>query len=463
MLCSHLTYVLKKTITIATILTLYSISFLVYGSSTTTTSLAVYAQSDLPTIKSRDLVIDLDNGLKTNAQLTYPAVDSRNGKYPGVLLITGSGAEDMNETGGYIRIDNKTGEKIYPSTPSFQIAQYLSERGFAVLRYDKRGVSTNHTILDSNVWGNLTINNLVDDANKALAVLINQPEVDANKITVLGHSEATAIAPRLAIDNPNKVKSIVLMATLAPNASEMLYFQRVSLPISYAQKVLDKNHNGLLSVQEASKDVTFQTLIGGNVSLVLTKNFPNGTKILNPKDNPNNDTYINIDTELKPALIEQAKSFFSTSRIVGTTTTTSTANTTTAAPSEKCINLEGCPMYLQSFLGLEPNLNTISKVPTNTTILILNGENDTQTPVQWAFSVQQKLTQINHPDHILITYPNLGHEFYPSSQWQTQQGPIQQYVLADIYSLLESHSGLTHTRTPTSMPSSYSSSNSTAK
>jgi hypothetical protein len=42
------------------------------------------------------LVIDLDNGLKTNAQLTYPAVGG-NGKYPGVLLITGSGAEDMNE------------------------------------------------------------------------------------------------------------------------------------------------------------------------------------------------------------------------------------------------------------------------------------------------------------------------------------------------------------------------------
>jgi hypothetical protein len=233
----------------------------------------------------------------------------------------------------------------------------------------------------------------------------------------------------------------------------------VTLPVLYAQTVLDKNHNGLLSVQEASKDVTFQSIIGGNITLVLTQNLPNGTKILNPKNNPNNDIYININTELKPALIEQSKSFFSPSRDIAS----STANTTTAAPSEKCINLEGCPMYLQSFLGLEPNLNTISKVPTNTSILILNGENDTQTPVQWAFSVQQKLTQINHPDHILITYPNLGHEFYPSSQWQTQQGPIQQYVLADIYSLLESHSGLTHTRTPTSMSSSYSSSNSTAK
>ena len=76
--------------------------------------------------------------------------------------------------------------------------------------------------------------------------------------------------------------------------------------------------------------------------------------------------------------------------------------------------------------------------------LILNGENDTQTPVEQAMLLQQKLTEINHPDHTLITYPNLGHEFYPSSQWQSQHGPIQQYVLADLYSWLEAHSGFTN-------------------
>ena len=92
---------------------------------------------------------------------------------------------------------------------------------------------------------------------------------------------------------------------------------------------------------------------------------------------------------------------------------------------------------------LEPNLSTISKVPSNTSILILNGENDTQTPVKGAMLLQQKLAEINHPDHILITYPNLGHDFYPSTQWQTQQGPIQQYVLRDLYSWLEVHSKFT--------------------
>jgi dipeptidyl aminopeptidase/acylaminoacyl peptidase len=85
----------------------------------------------------------------------------------------------------------------------------------------------------------------------------------------------------------------------------------------------------------------------------------------------------------------------------------------------------------------------------------MNGENDTQTPVHGALLLQQKLTEINHPDHVLITYPNLGHEFYPSSQWQTEHGPIPPYVLADLYSWLESHSGFTHTLSV--MPSSYSS------
>jgi hypothetical protein len=44
-----------------------------------------------------------------------------------------------------------------------------------------------------------------------------------------------------------------------------------------------------------------------------------------------------------------------------------------------------------------------------------------------------------------LTYPAIGkgHEFYPSTQRLTQHGPIEQYVLGDLYSWLEAHSGLT--------------------
>src|ERR1044072_7314136 len=56
----------------------------------------VLAQQYIPTIKYRNLVIDLGKGVRTNAQLTYPAIGK--GPFPGVLLMQGSGAIDKNET-----------------------------------------------------------------------------------------------------------------------------------------------------------------------------------------------------------------------------------------------------------------------------------------------------------------------------------------------------------------------------
>ena len=116
----------------------------------------------------------------------------------------------------------------------------------------------------------------------------------------------------------------------------------------------------------------------------------------------------------------------------------------TAFNLSKCNNIRGCPVWLRSELNLIPNLSIIGNISNSTGILILNGENDSQTTVQQAFLLQQRLTDVNHPDHTLITYPNLGHVFYPSPQWFTEIGPIEPYVLADLYAWLEVHSGLAH-------------------
>jgi hypothetical protein len=94
----------------------------------------------------------------------------------------------------------------------------------------------------------------------------------------------------------------------------------------------------------------------------------------------------------------------------------------------------------------------IGNVSSSTGILILQGENDTNTPVQQAFMLQQRLTEVNHPDYMLITYPGLGHELSPaigyftgSSMYGLQKsGPIEDYALADLYAWLEAHSGLSH-------------------
>ena len=111
------------------------------------------------------------------------------------------------------------------SKPLWQIAQYLSERGFAVLRYDKRGVGDiSYTVSNPNAYGNATTDTYIHDAEKALNVLMQQPEVDPKRISILGHSESTLYAPRVAIDNPTVVKNVILMATLSQNPVKDKYY-----------------------------------------------------------------------------------------------------------------------------------------------------------------------------------------------------------------------------------------------
>ncbi len=226
------------------------------------------------------------------------------------------------------------------------------------------------------------------------------------------------------------------MGAIAQNFLDIEYYQAVPTPLQYSMQVLDKNHTGLISIQQIAKDPLLL------LNLPVPKSFlhtlflhPISTKaIYNAivREFGTNDS-ISIDKQLKPALINYYKN-------------------QTSFNSLQCNKLqgsivgmsEGCPIWLKSHYALEPTLNIIGNVPSTTSILILQGQNDSQTPVQQAFLLQQTLIDKKHPDHTLITYPNLGHLFYPSSEWLTSPGPIQPYVLADLYSWLESHSGLSH-------------------
>ena len=368
------------------------------------------AQPDIQTVKYRNLTLDLGNGVTTNAQLSYPAIGK--GPFPAVLLVPGAGPADMNYTAG-------ENAKLF-----WQIGQFLSERGFVVLKYDKRGIGENNTIINNNLWGNMTYNDLKQDAQKAVDVLMQQPEVDITKLSLIGHSEGGEIVTRLATDNSTtKYDNIVLMAPRIENPKDQAYYGFVEFPIEYAKLVLDKNHNGSFSLEEALQDQLFQNMVGGNASLILTPTITDdtSTKLLKSISNPNKDRNINIVTELKPLLEKKFEKAFEGS---------------------KCENpMAGpCPTYLGSILNLNSTFSIIGNVPSSTGILILHGQNDSGSRVQQAFLLQQKLFELNHPDHTLITYPDLGHLFYPSTRWTTESGPIPEHVLADLYSWLESHS-----------------------
>ena len=358
------------------------------------------------TITRRDLVIDLGEGLTTDAQLTYPAVGD--GPFPGVLLIPGGGAPDMDEYMPAHSTD--TGE---PARPHLQIAEYLSERGFAVIRYNKRGVGFNSTLVDPTIFINTAIFDLEQDAEKVLEVLRQQSEVDAEDISLLGHSESTIIAPRIAVDNPS-VKKIVLMGTAGRSYYEIKYFKMVDLRVNFAREVLDTNNDGLISIPEVLEGLgpvmpltptSYKASISAND---LIEN-STGEWLWRSHWNSDGDEFMNIEEEFESTLI----------RIFDYAMTAE----------------YGGSKLVQSQLALVSTMDTIGNV--SSSILILHGVNDILTPLEDAFLLEQKLTENGHSDHTLITYPGLGHYFYPEDYWSIAMGPVQDYVLQDLEAWLK--------------------------
>jgi uncharacterized protein len=136
--------------------------------------------------------------------LTRPKEDK---KYPAVILLTGSGPQNRDE--------EIFGFKIFQ-----KIADYLTRKGFAVLRYDDRGVggSTGNTMQS-------TTEDFADDARAAIDFLLKQKNIDPKKIGFLGHSEGGIIAPMVAA-NSDKVAFMVLMSGTGVTGGEVLLEQQ---------------------------------------------------------------------------------------------------------------------------------------------------------------------------------------------------------------------------------------------
>lgn len=87
---------------------------------------------------------------------------------------------------------------------------------------------------------------------------------------------------------------------------------------------------------------------------------------------------------------------------------------------------------------MDDTLSMIGNVSSNNGILILQGGNDSQVPLEQGLLLEQRLAELNHPDHLLISYPDLGHAFSPSNEWISSFGPIENYVLQDMHEWLVS-------------------------
>ena len=131
-------------------------------------------------------------------------------KYPAVLLITGSGPQDRDET-------------LLNHKPFAVIADYLSRRGVAVLRVDDRGMGSSTGIFDQ-----ATTADFAKDVEAGIAYLETREDVNIKKIGLLGHSEGAMIAPIVASRNPI-VSFIVLLAGPGIRITELMEQQSIDV------------------------------------------------------------------------------------------------------------------------------------------------------------------------------------------------------------------------------------------
>src|SRR5580698_9462568 len=148
---------------------------------------------------ARDVSIRASDGVMLAGTLTVPK--SAAGPLPGFVFVHGSGCIDRDET-------------IGPNKIFGQLANVLSNAGYAVLRYDKRSCGKSGGSF-------ATRDRLIADARDGIAYLRAQPGIDPNAIFVLGHSEGGELAPSIAIAD-GRLRGIVLLAPPALPLEQIL-------------------------------------------------------------------------------------------------------------------------------------------------------------------------------------------------------------------------------------------------
>lgn len=159
---------------------------------------------------------------------------SGKGPYPAVILLAGSGPNDRDEAPA-LKGWQSSGHRKF-----LVLADALTRAGFAVLRYDKRGVGQS--------TGDFSLANLSDytaDAEAALRFLKSRHDVAQHRIGLIGDSEGGFIAPMVASQNSG-ISFVVLLSTGALPYEQMSLLQKEAIARAEGKKEADIAADGAL-------------------------------------------------------------------------------------------------------------------------------------------------------------------------------------------------------------------------
>jgi len=294
--------------------------------------------------------------------LTLPDTGSN---FTAVVLITGSGPQDRNET-------------LMGHKPFLVLSDYLTRHGIAVLRCDDRGTGKS-----TGNFSTATTKDFETDALAEVEYLKTRPEINPKKIGLIGHSEGGIIAPMAAVESSD-VAFIVLLAGPGIKGDKLIDLQtKIILEksglgenyINNQEAFLEKIHKIIETENDSSKAVA-----------MLNKAFD----------------------EYRSKLTDQEKEY--------------PANTPKVFA--ETIKQLMSPWY-KFFISYnpEPMLEKV-KVP----VLALNGSNDVQVPPKENLSaIADALTKGGNDNFEIVELPKLNHLFQTSeSGLPAEYGKIEE-------------------------------------
>ncbi|MGE0706078.1 MAG: alpha/beta hydrolase, partial [Vicinamibacterales bacterium] len=141
------------------------------------------------------------NGFQLAGTISKPAKPAA-GRLPAVILVSGSGTADRDETIAGVPING-------------QLAVALADAGFLVLRYDPRGVGQSGGRPES-----ATLEDYAADLRGAVRFMSDRDDVDRRRIAVAGRGDG-AIVALLAAAREDRIEAVALLASTGTTGAEL--------------------------------------------------------------------------------------------------------------------------------------------------------------------------------------------------------------------------------------------------
>lgn len=288
--------------------------------------------------------------------LTLP---EKEGNYPVVILISGSGPQNRDE-------------ELLGHKPFLVLADHLTKNGIAVLRYDDRGVGASKGDFNS-----ATSADFATDVESAIAYLKTRKEINKKKIGLVGHSEGGLIAPMIASKSKD-VNFIVLLAGPGITGAKILLLQQELIARASGASETD-----------------------------IKKTYDANKAVFDLVENTNDDQKLKEDlTKLLFASLENNQ----------------TMEIPEALTKEEYVSMQISKVlnpWMKFFLKYDP-ATALEKI--KCPVLAVNGEKDLQVPPKENLStIKNALTKGGNKKVSIIEFPNLNHLFQEAKTGNTSE------------------------------------------